>query len=91
MQENFKKKIDSALDTTIEAQVLTVVAKQLACDVQLIDPATSFTELGADELDSIEMIMRFEEQFGLEIHDEDAEQLTSVLAVTNYVTQRCAQ
>ena len=88
MSENLVFKTEQ--EKKIAAQVISILAKQLERDEQAINPAVSFTELGADELDSIEMIMRFEEQFGLEIHDEDAEQLTSVFAVTQYVAARCA-
>ena len=52
-------------------------------------PEASFIEdLGADSLDTVELVMAFEEEFGAEIPDEDAEKLTTVGAVINYLKEK---
>jgi len=76
---------------TIQEKVLTLVAQQLeknACD---INAAVSLYDQDADELDCIEMVMRLEEQFGIEINDADAAALVSVAAMVEYLIARAAQ
>jgi acyl carrier protein len=54
-----------------------------------VTPEASFIEdLGADSLDTVELVMAFEEEFGAEIPDEDAEKLTTVGAVINYLKEK---
>lgn len=55
-------------------KVKKVVVDQLSCDEALVTPEASFTaDLGADSLDTVELVMAFEEEFGCEIPDEEAE------------------
>ena len=73
--------------STLE-KVKKVVVDQLSCDEALVTPEASFTaDLGADSLDTVELVMAFEEEFGLEIPDEAAEKLTTVGKVIDYINQ----
>ena len=63
-----------------------IVAEQLGVEENLIVPSARFTDdLGADSLDLVEMIMSLEEEFGLEIPDEDAEKITAVQDAIDYI------
>lgn len=65
-----------------------IVAEQLGVEEEEIKETTSFDELNADSLDIVELIMALEEEFDLEIPDEDAEKLTSVGAAVEYVKSK---
>ena len=63
-----------------------VIAEQLGVDEAEVNPEASFTEdLNADSLDLVELIMSLEEQFGLQISDEDAEKITTVGDAIQYI------
>lgn len=66
-------------------KVLEIVAEKLKTDADAITRASKFQDLGADSLDMVEIIMRLEETFNIEIKDEDAEKLTSIGAVVDYI------
>ncbi len=66
-------------------KVVTLVAQKLNVDKAAVERARSFQELGADSLDMVEIVMKLEEDFGIEINDADAEKLTSVEQVVDYV------
>jgi acyl carrier protein len=60
-------------------------------DAAKVTPAARFVEdLGADSLDTVELVMAFEEEFDIEIPDEDAEKIRTVTDATAYVTQKLA-
>ncbi len=70
----------------IEEKVIDIIAEQLDVTKDRVKPEASFIEdLGADSLDTVELVMTFEEEFGAEIPDEDAEKLTTVGAVIEYL------
>lgn len=70
-------------------KVIEIIVEQLGVDVDQVKPEASFTEdLGADSLDTVELVMAFEEEFGAEIPDTDAEKLTSVDAVISYLKEK---
>ncbi len=78
-------------DATMEERLRQVIAEQLGVDESRVVPSASFTEdLEADSLDLVELIMSLEEQFGVEIPDEDAEQITTVGDAINYLRERTA-
>jgi len=74
--------------STIEQSVKIIVAHQLSVKVEEIVNTASFVkDLGADELDQVELIMALEEEFESEIPDEEAEKITTVQAAIDYMTR----
>ena len=70
----------------LEDKVKEIIVEQLGVNAEQVTAEASFIEdLGADSLDTVELVMAFEEEFGAEIPDEDAEKLTSVGAVNEYL------
>ena len=73
----------------IEDKVRDIIVEQLGVNAEQVTPEASFIEdLGADSLDTVELVMAFEEEFGAEIPDEDAEKLTTVGAVIKYLDEK---
>ncbi|TXH68417.1 MAG: acyl carrier protein [Thiothrix sp.] len=71
---------------SIEARVKAIVVEQLGVDESEVTNASSFIEdLGADSLDTVELVMALEEEFGTEIPDEEAEKITTVQAAIDYI------
>lgn len=71
----------------IEARVKKIIAEQLGHDVANVTPEKSFVaDLGADSLDNVELVMALEDEFGIEIPDEDAEKITTVQSAIDYAT-----
>ena len=67
-------------------QVKKIIVEQLGVDEEEVTPDASFVDdLGADSLDTVELVMAFEEEFGIEIPDEDAEQLQTVGDAVKYL------
>lgn len=67
-------------------KVKEVVIDKLGVEEDKIISSASFVDdLGADSLDTVELIMQFEEEFGIEIPDEDAEKITTVQAAVDYI------
>lgn len=67
-------------------KVTDIVAEQLNVEKDEVTPEASFVEdLGADSLDQVELVMRLEEEFGIEIPDEDAEKITRVKEAISYI------
>ena len=71
---------------SVQERVIDIVASQLGVDKEKVTPETSFVnDLGADSLDTVELVMAFEEEFGIEIPDEDAEKITRVREAIEYI------
>ncbi|MFA5074717.1 MAG: acyl carrier protein [Candidatus Babeliales bacterium] len=68
-------------------KVVEIIASKLNMPQENIDINATFQELGADSLDIVEMIMGFEESFGIEIKDEDAEKIKIVKDVIDHIHQ----
>jgi len=66
-------------------KVTAIIADKLSIDKKSITPQATLQDLGADSLDIVEIIMKVEEQFGIEINDEEAEKLKNVQDVVDYV------
>ena len=70
----------------VQAKVKEIIVEQLGVDPERVKAEASFIDdLGADSLDIVELVMAMEEEFDLEIPDEDAEKLRTVQDVTNYL------
>lgn len=75
--------------SSIEDQVKAIVAEQLGVKEDEVTNEASFVEdLGADSLDTVELVMALEEEFDTEIPDEDAEKITTVQQAIDYVTKQ---
>ncbi|MFH0796735.1 MAG: acyl carrier protein [Candidatus Omnitrophota bacterium] len=73
----------------IEKVVKEVVVEQLGVDAGEVTENASFVDdLGADSLDTVELVMAFEEKFGLEIPDDDAEKIRTVGDAVNYIASK---
>lgn len=70
-------------------KLISIVAEQLHVDEAAVSPETDFkADLSADSLDLFELVMALEEEYDVEIPTEDLEQLTTVQAVVDYLTQK---
>ncbi|MBA2251306.1 MAG: acyl carrier protein [Nitrospirales bacterium] len=73
----------------IEDRVKKIIAEQLGVDEDEVVPEASFVEdLGADSLDTVELVMAFEEEFDIEIPDEDAEKILTVGKAIEYIKEK---
>jgi len=71
---------------SVEEKVNQIVIEQLGLEPSEVTPDASFVDdLGADSLDKVELVMAFEESFGLEIPDEDAEKIVTVQDAVGYI------
>ncbi len=76
------------MDNSIEQRVRKIVAEQLGVEKETIKNESSLIDdLGADSLDTVELVMALEEEFGIEIPDEDAEKITTVQQAIAYATK----
>ena len=70
----------------VAEKVKNIIVEQLGVDEEEVTPDASFVDdLGADSLDTVELVMAFEEEFGIEIPDEDAEKITTVQQAVDYI------
>ena len=75
-------------DTAIQEKIRQIIVDELGVDeAEVTENARFIEDLGADSLDLVELVMRFEEEFGIEIPDEDAEKIQAVRDAFNYVEQ----
>ena len=80
---------DSRVMSTVEQQVKAIVAEQLGVKQEQVTNDASFVDdLGADSLDTVELVMALEEEFEIEIPDEDAEKITTVHQAIDYINER---
>ena len=76
----------------VEEKVKSIIVEQLGVDANEVTPEASFVDdLGADSLDTVELVMALEEEFGLEISDEDAEKITRVKEAIDYIEKHGAK
>ena len=72
--------------SSVEQKVKQIIVEQLGVDEAQVDQGASFVDdLGADSLDIVELVMAFEEAFGIDIPDEDAEKITTVKQAIDYI------
>jgi acyl carrier protein len=73
----------------VSSKVVEIIKNKLAVDAAEIVPAASFTnDLGADSLDTVELIMEFEKEFSIQIPDEDAETIATVGDAISYIEEK---
>ena len=71
---------------SVEDRVKSIIVEQLGVDADEVTPDAAFVEdLGADSLDTVELIMAFEEEFGVEISDDEAEKIRKVKDAIEYI------
>lgn len=74
---------------SIEAKVKQIIVDQLGVDEEEVTPEAKFIDdLGADSLDTVELVMALEEEFGIEIPDEDAEKIITVHDAIEYIREK---
>lgn len=79
------------MSESILERVKKVVIEQLSVDENEVSSEASFTaDLGADSLDTVELVMAFEEEFGIEIPDEEAEKIATVNDAVSYIEKHSA-
>jgi acyl carrier protein len=75
----------------VSDRVKAIIAEQLGVKLDEVNEGASFIEdLGADSLDTVELVMALEEEFGIEIPDEDAEKMTNVGEAIKYIEQKAS-
>jgi acyl carrier protein len=73
---------------SVEQRVKEIIVEQLGVEENQVNPGAKFVDdLGADSLDTVELVMALEEEFSLEIPDEDAEKITSVGDAVTYIQE----
>jgi len=76
-------------EKSVQDRVKEIIVEQLGVNPDQVTPEAKFiADLGADSLDTVELVMAFEEEFGAEIPDEDAEKLQTVGDVVKYIEER---
>ena len=77
------------MSSNIEERVTNIICEQMGASRDKITPETSFVnDLGADSLDTVELVMEFEDEFDVNIPDEDAEKIQSVGDAIRYIKER---
>ncbi|MBK7993564.1 MAG: acyl carrier protein [Blastocatellia bacterium] len=78
--------------SNVEERVRQIIVEELGVDeAEVTSNARFIDDLGADSLDTVELVMHFEEEFGIEIPDEDAEKITSVRDAIAYIESHLAK
>ncbi len=76
-------------EKTIEEKVKDIIVEQLGVNPEQVTPQAKFIEdLGAESLDTVELVMAFEEEFNVEVPDEEAEKLQTVGDVVKYIEDK---
>ena len=74
---------------SVEEKVKSIIVDQLGVKAEEVTGSASFVDdLGADSLDTVELVMALEEEFGIEIPDEDAEKMTTVGEAVKYIEEK---
>ena len=82
---------EDCMAEAVADRVRAIIAEQLGVKPEEVTDTASFIEdLGADSLDTVELVMALEEEFGIEIPDEDAEKMTNVGDAIKYIEQKTA-
>jgi acyl carrier protein len=83
---NHKRRIGKMAE--LETRIAEIIAEQLGVEASEVTPEASFVDdLGADSLDTVELVMALEEEFGIEIPDEEAEKISTVNDAITYIKE----
>ena len=75
----------------VQDKITEIIVEQLGVKAEEVTPEASFVDdLGADSLDTVELVMALEEEFGIEIPDEDAEKIQTVGDAIKYIEEKCS-
>lgn len=75
----------------VQDKIADIIVEQLGVKREEVTPEASFVDdLGADSLDTVELVMALEEEFGIEIPDEDAEKIQTVGDAIKYIEEKCS-
>ena len=75
----------------VHDKITEIIVEQLGVKAEEVTPEASFVDdLGADSLDTVELVMALEEEFGIEIPDEDAEKIQTVGDAIKYIEEKCS-
>jgi acyl carrier protein len=78
--------------SNVAERIQAIIVEQLGVDEKEVTASASFIDdLGADSLDTVELVMAFEEEFDLEIPDEDAEEITTVADAVRYIEEKLSK
>jgi acyl carrier protein len=81
-----------AVTENLEERVRKIITEQLAVDAAEVTPQAQFVQdLGADSLDTVELVMALEEEFDIEIPDEDAEKIRTVGMAIDYIKEKASK
>lgn len=79
------------MSETIDSRVIQIVSEQLGVNAQDVSMTSSFVDdLGADSLDTVELVMALEEEFNVEIPDEDAEKISTIQQAVDFINSASA-
>jgi acyl carrier protein len=88
---HFRSNTAGGKPMSVEEKVKSIIVEQLGVDAEEVTAEASFVEdLGADSLDTVELIMAFEEEFGVEISDDEAEKIRKVRDAVDYIQKRAS-
>lgn len=87
----FEQKEDSLTMSTVEERVRKIVIEQLGVSEDVKNDASFVDDLGADSLDTVELVMALEEEFETEIPDEEAEKITTIQQAIDYIVAHSEQ
>ena len=77
---------------SVEERVRKIIVEQLGVNAEQVTMEASFVDdLGADSLDTVELVMALEEEFGLEIPDDEAQKIANVQAAVDYITEKAGE
>lgn len=88
MNESVKTEGSSASGESIESRVKEIISNQFKKDINQLSASSTFNDLGADSLDTVEVIMAVEDAFGISISDDDAQKMQNLGDIVKYIEDK---